>query len=112
MTGRTVLKLPEYDLGPGEPALAPAAAAADFLDRPGQPRFDRRRALVDIRAVKAQSSLQAKRARRVRSVQRMDLRATPRQSRGQCQGGLKSRIRPRLCSLSARPCIRRPSPSM
>jgi hypothetical protein len=43
-----VLKLPEYGFGPRETALARAAAAADFLDQPGQSGFDRRRPLVDV----------------------------------------------------------------
>jgi hypothetical protein len=48
MTGRAVLKLPKYDLSTRETALTPTAAAADFLDRPKQSRFDRRRPLVDV----------------------------------------------------------------
>jgi hypothetical protein len=48
MTGRPVLKLPEYGRSPWETALAPATAAANFLDCPWQSGFDRRRALVDV----------------------------------------------------------------
>jgi hypothetical protein len=48
MTGRPVLKLPEYDLRSRKTAFACAVTVAGFLDRPGQSRLDRCRRLVNV----------------------------------------------------------------
>ena len=62
-----MFKLPEDDLGARETAPTCAAATAGFLDSPRQPRFDRRRPLIDIRAIKAKAGFQPKRIPRAKS---------------------------------------------
>src|SRR5262249_37398923 len=64
--GRTVLKLLKNDFGRWETPLARSAAAARFLDGPRKASFDRRRALIDVRAIKAESCFQAERIPRAK----------------------------------------------